>query len=91
MLDFALLPVEQASQSVRLLEAKVDQGGAIQAHRLAVDGVVDRPASRLRSYVMAQERSGCGGGKRWREKLTHAAKTLSGRGGFVADAWRFKT
>ena len=83
--DLKLLPVEEARQSVRLLEGEVDQGSAIQAHGLAVGGVVDRPASRLRSYVMAQERSGCGGGKRWREKLTHAAKTSSGPGGFVAD------
>jgi len=47
-LDLALLPVEGARQSVRLLKVEVDQGSAIQAYGLAVGGVVDRPAGRLR-------------------------------------------
>ena len=77
--DLKLLPVEEARQSVRLLKGEVDQGSAIQAHGLAVGGVVDRPAGRLRPHVMPQPRSGCGGG---REVLTHAAQEARATGRF---------
>ena len=83
--DLKLLPVEEARQSVRFLKGEVDQGSALQAHGLAVGGVVDRPAGRLRPHVMPQPRSGC---DRWREVLTHAVKTPSGRGIFAAEARR---
>jgi hypothetical protein len=78
-LDLKLLPVEDANQVIRLLEAEVDQGSAIQAYGLAVGGVVDRPASQLWPQVMTQPRSGRSGG---REALTHAAQEARATGRF---------
>src|SRR4051794_7254583 len=54
-LDLKLLPIEEANQVVRLLEAESHQNDAAQAPRPALEGVVDGPARAIRHHVMPRQ------------------------------------